>query len=239
MKKALCIFLCMLTLFSICSCNKEKEAPTAPIYEIKKLTRDIIFNEKDRGDITLLYIELDGIEAANELLLNIAERHCSQKLPNLSSYEEGEMPEVTYEIENISVTYLSASLLSARVDGTLTVSLAHHPEPFVYTVNLDLDDLTELTSADIVKNFDAIKALFTNGKFELVQGREGLENDITPEDMIMQYRSEYEIYPYFHFSKDKLFMNVELVYTLGSNALYSIDMSNVKKHLNKISEIIK
>lgn len=239
MKKFLCIFLCVMLFFSLFSCNKEKEPSPAPIYDVKKINRDIIFDEKDRGDITLLYIKLEDHEKASELLLDIAERHCRQKLPNLSSYEDGMLPEVTYEIESIHVTYLSASFLSARVNGTLTVSLAHRPEPFVYTINLDLDNNTEITSADIVKNFDAIKSLFTSGKFDLAQGRDGLENDTTLEDMIMQYRSEYEIYPYFHFTKDKLFMNIELVYALGSNALYSIDISDVKKHLNKISEIIR
>lgn len=137
MKKCLCIILALLFLVSLGSCNKDKDTndPTPPpTYEIKKHTEDVNFNEKDYGNITLLYPELEGLGNVNELLFNAVSKKCADSLPNLSSYDASEMPEVTYEIMSVSITYLSATFLSARVEGTLTVSLAPHPEPFVYTL---------------------------------------------------------------------------------------------------------
>ena len=241
MKKLICFCLALLCLFSVCACKDDDPSPESPpVYEVKKQTSDVIFNGKDYGDISMLYLALDGLEEANELLLSIALRHRDMKLPNLSSYGEDDMPEVTYETEKISVTYLSADFISAKVEGTLTVSLAPHPEPFVYTVNIDLKNNREFPSADIVKDFDKIKELFRMERFELSYGDEKLVSETTLEDMIMQYHTEYEIYPYFYFTRDKLFMNIELVYTLGSNAGYSIPLSDVKEHLNdEITKIIK
>ncbi len=237
MKKLLCIFLVLLCIIPTVSCRKEPSIDDAPkekplSYDIKKHTEDVMFNGKDYGDIKLLYPELEGAENINTLLFDIAKRHCDTTLPNLSSYDTDTMPEVTYEVTEVSITYLSNTFLSAKVDGTLTVSLASHPEPFVYTLNIDLEEVREINSGEVVKNFDGIKELFKKGNFSYEYGDKTLLAETNFEDMIMQYYSEYEIYPHFYFTEDKLCMNIELVYALGSNAGYSVSLKEAKNYLN-------
>lgn len=259
MKRFIASFLALAAVLAFAACKKkpEKKPPeslfddttsshapvSAPTYNVKKYTDDVIFGGKDYGDVTLLYPELDGSDGANALIFDAVKRRCTEALPNLSSYESGDMPEVTYEITSFRITYLSETFLSAKVEGVLTVSLAPHPSPFVYALNFDLENLIELGASDILSDFDRIKKLFTEGKFTLEEGDRSLLSDTSAEDIIMQYRSEYEIYPQIWFSSEKLYLNAELVYTLGSNAVYSIDLGEVKAYLNaenkEISKIIK
>lgn len=263
MKKALAVTIALAALASFAACGKEPPAEitpettaqvtppesesevkaNAPTYDIKKYTDNVIYDGNDYGDIILLYPEIDGNADANELIFKAVRRRCEKALPNLSSYEIGDMPDVTYEITSFSVTYLSDTFLSAKVAGTLTVSLAPHPEPFVYAINVDLENLHELVSADLISDFGKIKEAFINGRFALEDGDEALLAETNAEDMIMQYRSEYEIYPQIWFSSDKLYLNVELVYSLGANAVYSIGLDEAKPCLNtengELSKIIK
>lgn len=243
MKKIITLILALLLMFPFASCKKEPTTDVVPItYEIKKHTEDVIWDEKDTGDVTLLYPEFEGMSEANKLIFDIIKRKCDESLPNLSSYETGSLPEVTYVIDSFSITYLSDTFLSAKIEGMLTVSLAAHPNPFIYAINVDLEELREISSVDILGNFDKIKELFTNGRFTLEKGIDDLNSQMSFEDMIMQYRSEYEIYPQIYLSSNKFYMNIELVYALGSNAVFSIDLNEVKSYLNtgnkEISKII-
>ena len=238
MKKILALLLAIISVTSFASCKKEPtidptNEQTPPAYEIKKYTEDVTWNKKDQGNVTLLYPELEGMNEANELIFDIIKRNCDQALPNLSSYESGSMPEVTYEISSFNITYLSDTFLSAVVEGMLTVSLAAHPNPFVYAVNVDLEDLKEITPAEILADFEKIKKLFEDGRFTLENGIDELNSEMSFEDMIMQYRSEYEIYPQVYLSDEKFYLNVELVYALGSNAQFSIELDSVENFLNK------
>ena len=249
MKRLIALALALIAILSFAGCKKEPSydepdtIPAPPTYEIKKYTEDIIWNDKDQGDVILLYPELKGYDDANKIIFDLVKEKCNAGLPNLSSYENDAMPEVTYEIDSFSVTYVSDTFLSGTVEGMLTVSLAAHPSPFVYAVNIDLENLSELRTNEILDNFDKIKELFNNGKFTLEKGIDDLSSQISFEDMIMQYRSEYEIYPEIWFSDNKLYMNIELVYALGSGAIYSISLDEVQNFLNQdnkeISKITK
>lgn len=257
MKKAILILLAFAAVLTFSACGKKtnnnppenlpgettSEQASTPTYSIKKHTDDVTFKGKDYGDVTLLYPELDGFDDANLLIFDAIKKKCYEALPNLSSYESGNMPEVTYEISSVKITYLSNTFLSAKIEGNLTISLAAHPAPFVYALNFDLEALSELDTADIISDFDKIKELFVEEKFTLEEGIPSLKNETSPEDMIMQYKSEYEIYPQIWLSSEKLYLNAELVYSLGSNAVFSIGLDEIRDCLNaenkEISKFIK
>ncbi len=240
MKRTIAFLLSLASVLTFASCKKEPtEEKAPPTYSIEKYTEDIVWEGIDIGDISLLYPKLDMMEEASKLLFDMIKQKCNESLPNLSSYEGGDLPEVTYEIDKISVTYLSDTFLSAVVEGMLTVSLAAHPNPFIYAINVDLEECREISSGEMLADFDKIKKLFVDGRFTLVKGLEDVGEQMSFEDMIMQYRSEYEIYPQIYFSADKLYMNIELVYALGGNAVYSIELDDVKNCLSDNKEISK
>ncbi len=132
-----------------------------------------------------------------------------------------------YNITETKTMLMTDDLLSILIMGQYDVSDSPHPTLFAYTINCDLTDNSLIYAEDLIKDFGIIREKFINGSFTLEYGNEGLLFETNYEDMIMEYRTEYGIYPYVFFTEDTFGMVIDLVYALGGYAVFEIPYSEI------------
>lgn len=183
------------------------------------------------GDVTIVYPVIDPNEDTldSELLNSMIREYMDQKF----KYDGGADTdgEYRYEITDTVTALATDEFASIIVKGMHYVSDSPAPNIFTYTINCDIKASAVISASDLVYDFDGIKKLFLDGKFKLVEGMDGLLDETNYEDMIMEYRAEYGIYPNVYFTEDSFGMVIDLVYTLGGYALFEIPYSYVSDYV--------
>lgn len=137
-----------------------------------------------------------------------------------------------YEITKAETKLLSKDFMSVLVTGEYYVTDTAHPTMFAYTLNCDIKEYAILSSAELINDFSKIKEKFLDGEFTLVYGDKDLMNETNYEDMILEYRTEYGIYPDIYFTEDSLGMVIDLVYLLGGYTIFEIPYSEIADCVN-------
>lgn len=186
----------------------------------------------ENGEISIIYptiVDSDGESDKSELLNQLIKQYMDQKF----KYEgiESESGGYVYEITDTITALSTDSFVSIIVKGQYYIQDASSPTLFTYTINCDLTSTDIVPASELVYDFSAIKSLFIDGKFTLADGYENLLAETNYEDMIMEYRSEYGIYPSVYFTEDSFGMVIDLVYTLGGYAMFEIPYSYVTDYV--------
>ncbi|MBQ4328080.1 MAG: hypothetical protein IJC32_06700 [Clostridia bacterium] len=169
----------------------------------------------------------------NAILLVKAENFYKTTLKDIDIYmEEGTI--FNYEVTSCTVEYASDNFLSVKSAINFTTSTSEYSANSVYTTNIDLKTGEEVTGEDIFSDFMTINNKFIGGDFKQEYGMENLLNLTNYSDMILQYKSDRNIYPDIYFSYDKLIINIDLTDSLGSAAGFSIPLADVRDCLKLI-----
>lgn len=183
----------------------------------------------ENGDVTIVYPTINdpGGEALDPELLNqLIKDYMDQKFKYDGVTDTG--AEYTYEITDTVTAIATDEFVSIIVKGRYYITDAPNPVVFAYTINCDLKASVIISASDLVYDFAEIKKLFTGGKFTLEEGMQSLLEETNYEDMIMEYRAEYGIYPNVYFTESGFGIVIDLVYTLGGYALFEIPYSEVE-----------
>lgn len=135
--------------------------------------------------------------------------------------------EYEYVIEKTELKYVGETFFSALVTGHFYLSDSPHPTLFAYAVNFDAASCSVLSGESLISDFSRVRDSFTSGKFSLKYGMDGLTGEISYEDMIMGYMTDYGIYPEVYYTGDNFGLAIELVYSLGGYALFEIPRSSL------------
>lgn len=213
----------------------ETEAPVIVCDYTFELGEEIsVVCETEAGRCTkvLRYPVISGMtdeeleKTINEKLAGLAESFYKKTVPDAEIFElEGTL--FNFEIKECSVEYFSNDFISIKNTINLFTSVSEYISAPVYTVNMSLTDGSIIEEDSIFSNFNAISSEFILGSFELEYGADDLLSQTSLEDMILQYRSDYESYPEAYFTPDKLVINIDLADALGTSAGYSIALDKV------------
>ncbi len=184
--------------------------------------------KNDGGDVTIIYpvIDPDDDKINAERLNELIKDYIDQKFKYDGVAGTGE--EYTYEITETVTAVTTPEFASIIVKGKYYIADSPSPTVFAYTINCDMKAVAIISATDLVFDYNEVKKLFTGGKFKLVEGLETLLDETNYEDMIMEYRTEYGIYPNVYFTKTGFGMIIDLVNTLGGYALFEIPYSEVE-----------
>ncbi len=194
-------------------------APAGPMEIGTKKTTD------GQGDITIemIYPEIKSPSpskhSTDELNEEIA-YYMDEQRKNMCRTSSADAYE--YIIESTDITYVNESFFSAVVVGHFYINASPHPTIFAYAINFDANECRVLTSGELINDFDAVKGSFLDGKFTLKKGMNGLLNEMSYEDMFIEYRAEYDIYPGVYYTEGGFGLIIELVFTLDGYALFEI-----------------
>ncbi len=183
----------------------------------------------DNGDVTIVYPTIkdpENNDETTELLNKLIKDYMDQKFKYDGVTDTGS--EYTYEITDTVTTILTDEFASIIIKGRYYISDTPNPTVFAYTINCDIKASAIISASDLVYDFGDVRNLFLNGKFTLTEGMEGLLEETNYEDMIMEYRAEYGVYPNVYFTESGFGMVIDLVYTLGGYALFEIPYSSVE-----------
>lgn len=131
-----------------------------------------------------------------------------------------------YKITKSNVTYVDDEFASVVAVGEYSYD-DYPPTGFAYGVNVDMTNGTIIAADELIFDFDSIEKLFLNGGFKLCDGIDGLLDITNYEDMFMEYRPEYGIYPDVYFTSASFGIIIELVDTLGGYALFEISYNEI------------
>lgn len=179
--------------------------------------------DRDGAKITMIYpiVESAGTSTASVDKTNRAirdymdERRRIQCVDNVSG-------EYEYVIEKTDIKYIGETFFSAVIKGHIYSEDASNPTDFAYTVNCDAKTSSILERDSVIFDFAKLRKLFTDSQFKLAEGDAELLDGVSPEDLIREYRPEYDIYPDIYFTGGKVGIAIETVYSLGGYALYEI-----------------
>lgn len=202
---------------------------TSPGYDVGTETET---TKSDIGDITMQYpvVEPDDESEIDADTINAIIREYMDEKRKEERLESGDPDldsEYVYKITSTDVKYSSKKFLSIVITGEYYISDSAHPTIFCYSINCDMESGEIITPDALIRDFSTIRSLFTKGKFTLKQGQKDLLKQTNYEDMILQYRSEYGIYPDIYFTGDSFGMVIELVFALGGYALFEVPLSLV------------
>ncbi len=183
-------------------------------------------NDEGDGDIVIEYPTVSpdngaDSEKLNDIIKNFMDDKLKIELPGDST--DG----YSYNIKSTQTMLSNDEIASILVCGEYYHIDSPGPTVFAYTINCDIKGTALITSDNLINDYDRIKDLFCDGKFELVYGQNGLLNETNYTDMILQYRAEYGIYPDVYFTDDSFGMVIDLVSTLGGYARFEIPYSEV------------
>lgn len=135
--------------------------------------------------------------------------------------------EYEYVIEAADVKYVGKTFFSAVIRGYVYSDGAPYPTVFAYTLNCDTKSCRILEDGDLIKDFGKLRSLFTSGKFKMTEGEDDLLDNTTYEDLMIEYRPEYGIYPSVYYAGSGFGLALETVYSLGGYALFEISIDEL------------
>ncbi len=179
-------------------------------------------------------VDTDAVDITDEdaeKINKVIEEYMDEKVEAEALNSDPEMTgSYKYEVTS-TTTYESDSFMSVVVTGQYYISDTAHPTIFCYTVNIDIASAKILESEELIYDFSPIKEMFSDGKFTLVYGIDGLLDETNYEDMIIGYYSEYGIYPDVYYTETGFGIVIDLVYALGGYATFEIPVSSVSDYI--------
>ncbi|MFY9382344.1 MAG: hypothetical protein WBI55_01685 [Eubacteriales bacterium] len=202
---------------------------TSPGYDVRTEKET---TQSDIGNITMQYpvVEPDNESEIDAETINAIIREYMDEKRKEEQLESGDPDldsEYVYKITSTDVKYSSKKFLSIVITGEYYITDSAHPTIFCYSINCDMESGELITPDTLIRDFSTIRSLFTKGKFTLKQGQKNLLEQTNYEDIILQYRPEYGIYPDIYFTGDSFGMVIELVFALGGYALFQVPTSLV------------
>lgn len=231
MKRIFCLALTAILVMSLFSCHRKK---TPKVIQLAEANFEVTVQSEEFDDsynsVVLKYPVLSGYASdcseMNEMLRDYA--LAMYKKEGLASDAEDFY---NYKITDVVLTLETADFLSYVVLGQYVGSSSTHMEYVSYSGNLVLSEQKMYSSADILQNFEALKKEFFKGDFLFDFGDEKNVSEMGTEDLLLPYRSEYEIYPYVYFREGYFCLLIEVSHVLGGYAGYRYYMQNVSQYV--------
>lgn len=157
----------------------------------------------------------EGTDAVNAALAAIAERTYTEHATNVQTMI-GEGSAFSYTVTSAEILRRDAGLLSVlcraeiKLDGRVTQSI-------VYACNLDPATGTEYTADALVCDFGGLTALLREGKGSIVWGKTDLLSQTSWDELLVQIKPNYGIYPAVCFDAEGVIVNFEVVELLDWN----------------------
>lgn len=216
-----------------------EQETVAPVTPADPLTVEIVSEETQLGGESgkdgmklLRYPRLSGDanSSVNDVLKSIAERAYTEHTANVQTMiAEGNS--FAYTVTEVEVLRNDVALLSVlcraeiKIDGRLT-------QRVVYACNLNPATGEEYTADALVSNFSALGKLLREGKGTLVWGSAELSTQTNWDELLVQIKPNYGIYPAVCFDKDGIILNFEVVELLDWNVGYRISYADAAGSLS-------
>lgn len=226
--------------------SAQTDSDTKIVYTIEE--KETVLNIATNSFAKLKYPKFEGYGDVNDEKLNtlIYDGVYSKyriDLPNLNSMlDEGTT--VKYEIYTADVTYMDNLLVSLLFTGQYETKdpksfMESSPVGFMYSLNIDLKTNSLITADMIFDDFNKLKNDFIGSPFKMVTGIAELFEKTNASDIMIQYRSEYAIYPYVYFNDKSMCFITDLVYSLGSCAVFEVPLNKAPLYINENLSALK
>ena len=137
-----------------------------------------------------------------------------------------------YEITDFDITLETENFVSAVVRGRIFSPGAAHDTIVAYTINADTRTGKVYTSDELIGDLDALKDGFTGGRFQQNMGLTDVLSEITAEDIVQSWRSDYGVFPNVFFTEKSFGVLPELAYAIGGYAGFVIPYADAGEMLN-------
>lgn len=162
-------------------------------------------------------------EKLNAALAAAAERAYAAHAANVQSIiDEG--TQFVYTVTEVEVTRFDETLLSVLCHAEYTA--AGRTERFIYTCNLNPATAAEYAADELVTDFTTLCTLLCEGKGEQRWGAEDLLTQTTWEDLLVQVKPAYGIYPPVCFDEEGIIIGFELNSLLGDHAGFALSYTD-------------
>ncbi len=136
-----------------------------------------------------------------------------------------------YEIETVTVTYVSERLVSYYATGYSAIEGASHRDTVAYTVNIDVQSGMAVETKDVLTSLaPLVDALETA---TLLHGDEDYLATVSAETLCAAYRDDYALYPSLAYTEDSVLVMIDVLYTYGGYALYEIPAESATSFLKE------
>ncbi len=226
------ILATFLLILPLVSC-KEESSPSA---ETVNMTAETVTENFMDGtnSVMLKYPSVSGSgDAEKDARINAILASYARDMYEYQAPLKDEEGGYSYAATDVRVTYLSDSFLSACIGGTILSGFSGNASNFFYTVNLNLDSGELYSSEDILSDYKTLRELFLEGDFMQQFGHIGLMDQMTREDLILQYREEYGILPQVYFTKDCIGFLLEVLPMLDGYAGFTLSYAQAEDCLDK------
>lgn len=259
MKRYFALFLAALALF--CSCGKrggetttavttepvttpvvatadsdEPQAPAVPDIELVSRTENI--SSAAGSTKTFVYPKItlaDNTELADRINMEI-EAVChnvfKRSVPGAASMVNGGA-EIVYKTTACNYYLHNGKYLSVEFFITIDVfgGVTDEMPSRVYSaLNIDLENGEVYYPEKLIKDLDKLKNALENGIFTPAEGVELTVHDIS--EALVQYRSDYGIYPSVYFDGERVTVCVELAKLQGGYALFYLSADRASEYFN-------
>ena len=237
------IWLCVALCVVFCACNR-KDPPvttqtavttdpvvtttqTAEPSSALSFATETVVPSLGKGVAVSYEVLTTGDADLDALLKKAAETEFARYIPNASSVaSDGGSADYTAKMTSF---YADETVICATFAGEYSlfyedsIGSGESGEVF-YTVLADPTAKKLLTAADIVSDFDKLKAAFVDGKFTAFGAPPYAEN-------LAQYRTEYGIYPYVSLDADHFYLFITESGMDGYTTEYSIARADASDFL--------
>ncbi|MBQ2768199.1 MAG: hypothetical protein IJF49_09035 [Clostridia bacterium] len=167
----------------------------------------------------------EGTDALNENLKRHAEQMYTIHATSVHTLlAEGET--FVYAVTSVETKRFDDTLLSFLCRAEYTSPTDGMPKQFVYTCNIN-PTTAEIYSSDVlITDWTALAQLLRAGKGEMVWGSEELLTQITWDELLMQIKPEYGIYPAVCFNDGGVVIGFDVLTLLGGTAGFCISYAD-------------
>lgn len=223
---ALLLLVCVFACAAGCS---ETVLPAAD-YAVETVT---VFTQEDGNEISLMYPQIKGYpdpEAQIRINDSIARyvRAMYEKQDLIATEDGG----YEYAVTAAEITLQTEGFLSGYIFGAIYSQYSGKGTFFAYTLNCDIENGCLYTTEELLSDYDLLAQRFLKGDFSQHFGYEGLDGMMSFEDMLLQYKTEYGIYPDVYFTDDSVGLLVETVTLLGGYAGYTLPYPRAREALD-------
>lgn len=228
----------LLILFAVCGCAEET------VHQLEDADYKVMFEKQvfdEKGcHVTLEYPVVQGLadEAKQADINSLLYSYVYNQFKLKCLVSESGAIEYNYNTVDAAVTIAKKGYFCALISVEYYSDDSSHGNYSTFTVHCGTDEVRLYSSADIIKSFEPIKSQFGKGKFSQEYGLTTLLASLTPDEIIARYSDDYELYPYVYFEDGKFGINVDVSHLYGGYAGFTIDIADVKKHLNTELEFV-
>ncbi len=234
MRRAIAVLLLVLTCAGTAACS-DTELPPAD-YSVETVT---VFTQEDGNELSLIYPQIKGYPDAdaqtrmNEEIARYA--YAMYEKQDLISTEDGGYE---YAVTAAEITLQTEGFLSGYVFGVIFSQYSGKGMFFAYTLNCDIENGCLYTTEDLLEDYEFLEKRFLKGDFSQEFGYEELDGLMTYSDMLVQYKTEYGIYPNMYFTDEGVGLLVETVTLLGGYAGYTLPYHLAREALNRENPLV-